>query len=314
MVTLHAEPICVRYHANKLSCASFCNVLYWVVLLVVPYVLAYVAGGLWSSDVLGHEQPAVRFRHEALVEAHATSATSTLVTLGWSSSSVLNAALGTSLRPSELRAWSEDDDRDGRAETLVFVLRMPLGEDERVHSVSLMLGLDVLYDRATSLRTNSSVFVQHNSPLPGLRSSQSADLVLVSERALRAGDRRARAPCTTDFWMLQTPVALNGAPNTIANITNRYLALCNDTMRLQREPPIWTPGVSDAFEMELRIRVRSRSLVIQPNLLEVLKLAFVQYLAFFIVLHALLRWVKGTVIKEGVVAVRMHHPIKQHRF
>ena len=155
--------------------------------------------------MVGREQPAVRFRQEALVEAYTTTASSQLVALGWSSSSEINSALGARLRPSELRAWTEDDARDGRVETLAFQLRVPLAAGERMHSVSLMVGLDVIFDRATSLRMNSSLFVQHSSPLSGLRSSQSADLVLVSERALRGANRVARAPCNEHIWMLQAP-------------------------------------------------------------------------------------------------------------
>ena len=213
MVTLHVEPVCVRYRANQLSCAACWTLFYWVVVLVVPYIVAYVTGGLWSREVIGREQPAVRFRQEALLEAYTTRTSLPLVKLGWSTSSEINSAFGDELRPSELRTWTEDDDRDGRVETLAFQLRVPLAAGERMHSISLMLGFDVIFDRATSLRMNSSIFVQHSSPLPGLRSAQSADLVLVSEQALRGKDRVQRAPCKEPLWMLQVRLLpTEGAP------------------------------------------------------------------------------------------------------
>lgn len=222
MVTIHKEPLCIRYKVNKVSCASCCNLIYGVLLILLPYIIAYVTGGFWSSDILAREQPFVRFRHEALVEAYASSTSPSLIPLGWSSSALLNSALGSTLRPSELRAWTEDDDRNGRVESLVFSLRVPLGSDERIHSVSLMLGLEVILDQATSLRMNSTVYVQHSSPLPGLRSSQTADLLLESTRALRSSRQPARAPCREAFWMLQ----VRTTHEQVVGKSGQRLALC----------------------------------------------------------------------------------------
>jgi len=317
MVTVHAEPLEVVYRANRLSCTTCCALFYWVVLLIVPYVLAYVTGGLWAREVLGRERPAVRFTHEALMEAYgrsSVSASASLVRMGWSTSAEINAALGADWRPSDLRAWSEDADRDGRPETLQFVLRVPLASGEQIHSISLMLGFGAVYDSATALRINSSVAVTHSSPMPGLRSSQSAELLLHSERSLRGAGQPARAPCTEPFYALQTPLQASGAPVTIESVSSRYRRICNDTVRLTVEPPLWTPGASDAYEMHLTVHVPEQPLVVQPRLLEALKKAFVDYLALFIPLHALLLLLKGTLLKHGLVAARMHHPIKQHRF
>ena len=75
---------------------------------------------------------------------------------------------------------------------------------------------------------------------------------------------------------VQTPVAPDGTPATIEGIARRYRTLCNDTMRLWQESPVWTPGTGDSFEMNLRLRVRLQPLFVQPNLDEVVKQGFVQ--------------------------------------
>ena len=75
---------------------------------------------------------------------------------------------------------------------------------------------------------------------------------------------------------MQTPVAPDGTPATIEGIAQRYRTLCNDTIQLRQESPVWTPGAADAFEMELRLRPRLQPLFVQPNLDEVLKQGFVQ--------------------------------------
>ena len=58
---------------------------------------------------------------------------------------------------------------------------------------------------------------------------------------------------------------LNGAAATIESISQRYLAHCNDTMRLRPEPPLWTAGVGDAFELELRVLPVTTTVAGQPK-------------------------------------------------
>lgn len=199
MVKVHAEPLVCSYNVNRFSCASFCMLIYWAVILIVPYVVAYATDGMWIKEVSAMEQPSVRFTHEALVEAYASSASMPLISMGWSTSSELNAALGSKFRPSELRAWTQDDNRDGRIEALQIVLRVPLASGERMHSVSLMVGVNASYSSATKLLLNGSVFVQHSSPLPGLQSQQETYARIEGPPDTRNG------PCMAPFTVPDIP-------------------------------------------------------------------------------------------------------------
>ena len=78
--------------------------------LVLPYIVAYALGGLWTKELLVREQPSAGFRFEALVEAYGTAGDdrSILKSWAWSTSVELNDALGSRLRPCDLQAWEED--------------------------------------------------------------------------------------------------------------------------------------------------------------------------------------------------------------
>ena len=52
----------------------------------------------------------------------------------------------------------------------------------------------------------------------------------------------------------------------------------------------------------------------RPGVAETLKLAFVQYVALFIPIAVLLTCLHGALFTTGVLAARVHHPIKQHRW
>ena len=72
------------------------------------------------------ERPLVLFSHEVLVEGYGAGVESRF---GWSTSFELNDALAHRLRPCELRAWSDDTDRDGVPEELHFALPTVKGSE-----------------------------------------------------------------------------------------------------------------------------------------------------------------------------------------
>jgi hypothetical protein len=154
MVLVHSRPIVVTHHANRVSCASCWSACYVLLLIILPYIVAYAMGAFWTKEAFEREQPNVRFRHEALVEAYLADGTA----LGWSTSDKLNTALGARMRPCQLRAWAEDDERDGKPEALQFVLRLPLDEaaGERLHGLTLLLGVEAAYAAASGLRLNGA--------------------------------------------------------------------------------------------------------------------------------------------------------------
>jgi len=270
---------------------------------------------MWTREVLLREQPSTKFRYEALVEAYGVSNSDSVASWAWSTSTTLNDRLGTRLRPMELSSWEEDDERDGRPERLRIVLRVPLDNDggERLHSISVLLGVDVAFHHEFDLRLNASLLMEANSPLPGSVWNQTADLVLRSEEPLRSKALGRRDACPSPTWALQEPVLPSGKATTAASILASY-AHCNDTAALVAQPQLWTPGIDGSFEASLTVRVPSLLLTRRPGVVETLKLAFVQYVALFIPIAVLLTCLHGSLITTGVLATRAHHPIKQHRF
>ena len=97
------RPLVVKHRSNWCSGGSCCVLIHWGAAIVLPFVIAFAAGGLWTKEVAAREQPLVRFRHEALVEMYrldppplnASAGTPPVpVKMGWSTSGPLNDALG----------------------------------------------------------------------------------------------------------------------------------------------------------------------------------------------------------------------------
>lgn len=317
MPALYWRPVEITYHANRYSCATCCTAFYILCSIILPYVTVYALGGMWTKEAAAREQPLVASRYEVLVQAYASSAAQNLevVPLLWSTSQQLNDAIGSSLRPCSLRSWTEDDERDGYPDRLQYALTIPLDADagERLHSVSVLVGVGVRFDREFSLRLNSSLHMHASSPLPGREWRQTADLTLSSAAPQRSLDLVPRPPCPSPTWAFEQPVQTDGAPASIASILSQYAA-CNDTVALNAQPPVWTPGVTSSFEAHLTIRVPAILAARRPGLVETTKLAAVQYIAFFIPISFLLSLLYGALFRFSIVSSRVHHPVKMHKW
>ena len=353
------RPLVVKHRSNWCSGGSCCVLIHWGAAIVLPFVIAFAAGGLWTKEVAAREQPLVRFRHEALVEAYrlepspVTGEQPVPVKMGWSTSGPLNDALGSALRPCELRSWEEDDDRDGKADSLRFHLKVPLDEaaGERLHSLTFMVGVSALFSEETTLALNGTATVAHSSALPGARWRQSGELqVRRSDGPFRATVLPELSPCSTPFWMLQDPVQVrrrrparrtaharapctraqaprppaptphsprtqeNGDATTAAAIAAAEHASCNTTAVFSADAPLWTPGVGSSFELDFTVRVPSLALAVRPGTVEVLKLAWVQYITILLPIFWVLGCVRRAAVVGGVVPTRVHHPQKPHAF
>lgn len=145
---VYSTPLATTYHANAVSCASCCTLLYAAALVFVPWTVAFAVGGLWSKEAYVRERPLVRFTHQVIVEGFGATASDKF---GWSTLGDLNAALGDAFRACELRTWTEDSDRDGTPEQLHFELSVPLapatdgGAARSVHALSVLVGLEAHY-------------------------------------------------------------------------------------------------------------------------------------------------------------------------
>jgi len=313
---LLTKPLSVGYHADIFSCAACCSGCALLVLLIVPYFIGYYTYGFWRSEAYAREQPRVRFQHEALVEGH-IGAGANASSFAWSTSVPLNVALGLRFRSCELRSWSDDDNNDGRPDALHFALHVPLdaAASEQVYSISLMVGLSYVADdnKHAKLEMNGTILASYASPLPGRRWLQRSELVLHTQKPLPARNRGPPLACQPYFWMFENPVEVDGSAATAETILARYHQRCNDTIHTtDMHPALWTAGSDAAFDAQLSMIVPHGQIFYTPTGIEVLKFAWIQYLACLIPLATLIGCTHAACIQYGVLATRAHNPLKPH--
>lgn len=106
----------------------------------------------------------------------------------------------------------------------------------------------------------------------------------------------------------------NGDATTAAAIAAAEHASCNTTAVFSADAPLWTPGVGSSFELDFTVRVPSLALAVRPGTVEVLKLAWVQYITILLPIFWVLGCVRRAAVVGGVVPTRVHHPQKPHAF
>ena len=64
---LYKVPVYRRYIAGRVSCASCVRLVSLVVIILVPFFLAFVSHAFWRKEGVHYEQATVRFKHQAVV-------------------------------------------------------------------------------------------------------------------------------------------------------------------------------------------------------------------------------------------------------
>ncbi|OQR86224.1 hypothetical protein ACHHYP_10809 [Achlya hypogyna] len=183
MRAIHREPVVRQYYANVCSCGYLLSWASLITTILLPLLLVYNPTTFWPRSVPYKEQPNVDFLYQVLLVAEGTAVDSNGNVAGfsafWSSlpSSINQLAAGT-LRPGQIKSYSEDDNSDGVTDRLSLQLSMPIHVGEAIHKASLLVVLN------TSLRTNAQLdmdavaLISHASPLPAISLYTVCDLEL----------------------------------------------------------------------------------------------------------------------------------------
>lgn len=305
---LHSRPLATTYHADVASCATLTTVAYLVALLLVPWFVAYAAGNLYLYEQLTREQPDVHFTNQLLLEGYDDNGP-----FAYSTSAALNIALKDAFKPCSLRAWTEDDNRDGRPERLRFVLSVP--PPSTVKALSVLVGVKAVYNNGvhSSLTVDGLAYAQASSAIAGKRWTQYGDLSLSTSTPLPPYGWAPRAACSPAFNVFNQTTDKDGKPTTIEAIVGRYHA-CNDTLSYRAEPPLWTPtvtGTTAGLELNLTVSVPEVLVPYEPTTAAVLKMAWVQYLALWFPLFWVLSALRSACIRHRVLTTRAHDPLKR---
>uniref|UniRef100_A0ABM5EV29 Transmembrane protein 231 n=1 Tax=Pogona vitticeps TaxID=103695 RepID=A0ABM5EV29_9SAUR len=285
-----------RSRVGLCSLAALGLLVLAVLTYLPPLLVAYRSHGFWLKRSSYVEQPSIRFRHEVLLLGLLRGGGGGDF-VGWSSFPACNRLLGARLRVPLVSAREEDINQDGIMDLLNFWLELPLQSSEEMVGIQLLLTFTYQLQRMSTFVMQSMAFLQSSSPVPGSRVFVSGDLKLHQRQPLsHAGlDNRynlsvinGTSPFAQDYDLV----------NIVAAYQER-----NVTTVFAGPGPIWSVGraPSEPFVIQAIIRYPVELIVYQPGFWEMIKFAWIQYVAILLIFLWIFERIKIFIFRNQVL-------------
>ena len=284
----------VSYKSSVCSTGTVFLALCSILTFIPPFLIAYRSNGFWLKVATYQEQPDIHFKHNVIAIVDSTSPDSYLV---WSTYPTLNEMVGGNYRSPIVSSYEEDANEDGKKDHLYFDLEFPLSDNEKVHAVKLLMGFDFNLYTMTRLKMDCLVYVTSSSAIASNQLTIIGDIKLHQRKPLRHKG-------THDQYNHDIIPADGTEPEDydVGFILEKY-SQRNLTTHLDNHYFVWTPNGSSASSFHLRVRLhyQTQTLEYTPGVWQVLKMAWVQYLAILVVFAAMFCRVKEYVFTNQIV-------------
>ncbi|KAJ8303244.1 hypothetical protein KUTeg_019640, partial [Tegillarca granosa] len=161
-----SHPELRRYKTNVCSKASILLVIILFLTVIPPLFVVYRSYGFWIKETYYREVPTVLFKKQLLLVLELEGGQNSIT---YSTFQRYNQMQQQNLRIPLIQSREEDNDRDGKADGLIFKLEMPLQDTENVLGVKLFLFFDYRLFRFSTFGMESMAYIHHQSPIPGAR-------------------------------------------------------------------------------------------------------------------------------------------------
>eukprot|EP01112_Ceratiomyxa_fruticulosa_P007923 TRINITY_DN2062_c0_g1_i9.p1 TRINITY_DN2062_c0_g1~~TRINITY_DN2062_c0_g1_i9.p1 ORF type:complete len:314 (-),score=40.29 TRINITY_DN2062_c0_g1_i9:266-1207(-) len=309
-ITLFREPLCKSYHNGVCSTAFFFRALCIILMWVLPFVAAYISRSFWFKEGVYREQPMVVFKNQAFIMLEGNNPDDHFF---WSTSPKLNQLIGPKLRIPLIKSSQIDTNNDGIYDLINITATFPLESGEKIYHAKSFFMFDYSIRERVQLRMEGMAYMDYVSSNPGTSLWSMGQLNL-----------KANFPLSTHYPMLLTDTFLDENSFThLEDISFPTLMQNYQTRNISTEfisYPQWTAGVSNTFQLKIIVQIPSnQQIVYLPTIPEVLKFAWIQYLAAFIFIYSLLHYFQTWVFRYQILPSSVVldgprlHPTKQNK-
>lgn len=299
MFNIYNELVTRKYHTHFWSFATIFYICVGVITYVGPLLIAYYSLGFWLKESTYREQPEVRFKHDLILVLQGTS-----TVLGYSTYNNFNTILRNRLRTSTIKSQEVDENSDGRYDYLEFTLEMPINANEDVRSVQLLLFFHYKLHKYSSVELESLAYLHYDSGISGSSFYTDGDLLLKQKNPLSHKG---------SFTKFNTGIV--DRTNTDVNTLNLHSILTNYQARNLTTDfigryPSWISGKSSTFKIQTKIYYPEQTIIYRPGFWQLLKHAWIQYLAILFIFMFIFGHVKSFIYENRLVATiikKKHH-------
>ena len=297
MAEVFAEPLYRRYHAPRFSSAYLFSLFCYVVLLIMPFFLAYPFhknGGIWLKHDTYWEQPKTTYQYKTIIVMQVEDASGSPSEIFHSTIGGVNALRPDSFRTATIRSREIDNNLDGVMDQLYFSAVFPLSASERVYSAHALLVFNYTLQDRIKIDTDAMVYVAHDSGLAGSGLFVNGDLNLIQRYPIEIRDQSSTLYAYEPLLDEQSGSTQIDV-SVIKNIVEKYSRRLYANVRMDNILSLWsramdTSSTNDGqFNFTLTINIPEQGVRYIPKAADVLKDAWIKYLSLFVVVSYLLR-------------------------
>jgi len=294
MYEIHSQPILQRYKAHICSAATIFNIVSLALTYILPILIAYLSQGFWLKESTYREQPDVNFKHQVILILQGSDV-NTLVT--YSTYQNYNNLVAANLRIPFIQSYEVDSNRDGKNDWLNIEIQVPLESSEKVHSVQLLLVFDYKLHRFSSVQMESLAYIYFSSPISGANFSTEGDLKLKQKFVLpyKGSYTTYNVPVVTSTSVYVEDYDLTKifTDYNKRNISTDYISYY----------PVWRAGRSGETPFVIKgiIHYPEETILYRPGFWQLIKMAWIQYLAILFIFLYVFRHLRRTVFQNQIV-------------
>lgn len=301
-IEVYKEPLYRRYYVSS-PCSQACIYMFVISFLMIflPLFLGYNSTAFWLKDSTVYEQPKVQYTYQAIFQFYGQSGGEDLK-LYFSTETLLNDVHNHLLRPGLISSSEVDDDLNGLTDRLDLSIKLPLSSDDSITGLDMLVFYEVtLQDRARYVIDAVTHFGYRNGgdAMGSLTVDSNIEFKQREKLLVKGG---FQAPYQDDplLPVMYEDTSLGDVQLTtiLAKSAARNLTLGLNHNYVYAAPP---SGAGDAFEAVFQLRVPQQYITYSPGVSEVLKNAWIQFAAIFIVIFFLLDRMNSFVFTHRLV-------------
>ena len=276
MMRVFSEYYYRTYSAPIYSYGSFCCLIGILSVIFIPFMLLIISPQFWLYTSSTFEQPKASLTGEIFLSVLTTNSSRSYCSI----SSVNQAFSSQSLSPI-IQTSHEDYNNDGLNDFMNLKITLPTSDAALIRQVNLVLGVSYGIQQIAYIDWHSAIFLTFTTPA-GASYIKSMGELKLNQRGPFYPSKSKRT--LYDSARIFTEIADSGYASAFD--------LCymqNDTLDFARTDSIGMFGDSGKLEIEVKIVVPpSQEILYQQPFFEILKLAWVQYVAFFVTIYAII--------------------------
>ena len=305
---LFTEPLHRRYYASWFSFAHCISILFNICLIFVPFFLGYPSdgsGGIWLKEDIYREQPNVAYNYKVIFLLTVKDINSGNINERFFSTiSSMNESRLKSIQMATIRSYEIDIDNDGIKDKLQFNAVIPLLPQETIVSFQALLFFDYQLQTRAKISMESLAYIHKTFPFPCISYTTVGNLQFRQSSSLHI--RRENTNMYVDEPLIygkfkndNASLIIQSKDTSMKAILEKYSQrnFASDYVELY---PLWTSDITTysssvskmmykQFNFTSTINYPIQDIRYIPNVIEVLKDAWIKYFSLAVIVGFFLK-------------------------